>query len=305
MATVTETLESRTGGGRGEGIEPPSRLFNVRLDNIDQDPIKVVHGMQGSPSVFVPIYSPYPDGTTAAYASGAIIRQRKTALSWLVEIPYRWISPAVYHEWRVAFRFGLETEHIKVTVGTGPKKVIGPNVYRYIPRGSEGQFFAQFMTFGPEGEPIGLEQMGIRRPVGYDRTKGVCNVTMTREVPYLNVEIVGPPLASSCSKVNSDLFLGASPGQIKFISANVEHVVGSSPNTPTAPDGTYWQVALEFLWHGDKHSPYKAIHTVTDELGNEGIVYHVLGGGGAGDPVTEDFDVYESVSMAALLQIFQ
>lgn len=309
MATVTEQFQSRTGGGRGvDGIEPPSRLFLVRLDSQSQDPVAVVHGQAGSPTTFVPLYSPYPDGTTAAYASGAIVRERKTALSWLVEIPYRWVSPAVYQGWAVSFRFGVETEHIKTTVTT-PHKVIGPNVYRYVPEG--GEAFADFVTIGPpdathlDGKWIALERSGIRRPVGFDRTKPVCNMVLSRDVPYLNVEVVGPPLASATSRVNSDLFFGAAPGQIKFVGANIDRVVGASANSPAAPDGTFWRVALEFLWHGDKHSPYEAIHTVTDEAGNEGIVYNVSSGGGPGTPVTETFDVYEKANMSALLQLFQ
>lgn len=315
MASTYEVGDTRVGSQRGlEGAQNVSRTFLVTLDNVNDDPIKILQ-------VDVPLGSKYPNATDgksqfAVIASDYVLgpRPADSKTNWIVVVLYRPLVNAATLLWKISIEVGLETEHINYTVPYPgrPSKGIGPPEYRTPNAASDGPppIPAETPThqagITSSGMPRLLVRTNERKIVGYDATRATGTMTLYRTQPNFNLLNTGA-IMSYVSTVNKGIFRvdeqditsERDRGVLKFIGFKADPTAGEFPGQPQLVPGQVWDVRLAFVFNAYRHTPIKMVHTWENDK-NYQVEINVIGG----PTVVEYFDVLPESEFSGLLGLF-
>lgn len=302
MAKVRERIDSRSGHTLGiEGLVGKNRIFDVYLDDVDQDVELVIQDpvlvTDGDP---VPYASPWPGANPfGLVATGITALRRITKTHYRVRVTYTPPLLAInvpgntIDRWEWTINGGLQFE--KLLFDNQGKPIASPYYTVDRPEGlTDAEWAAQetFFTFDDQGKLIEVRRVGGRylSPEGRDMPVPVTLLRGFRKVARLPMGANGVgAVLSHRGRVNVREFMGAPPGHLRFKELVVhprsgQLIIGGSVQGPG--DIKHFDVSVEFEWLPFPWDPWVRVNVI--KLDDGSVVPVFPSKDADGNPITED-----------------
>lgn len=287
-----------------DGVRSQTTLWQVELDAVTDDPVKVF-GTPGNGGVV--LGQAYPHNGYGIVATHVIPRATDNSNIWEMEVLYG--NPILFPgtEWQISARGAAEVrdEITAKNFETGEDEPIGPHMYVVAstitlpdPSLSDRPFFATIHDNGV-AETKELRQFrdaNKRRVKGISVTRAAAQIVYSATVSQLPKGVFNSAFRY-LNTVNSQFFGGFDEGLVKCSEVAIDQRTGFIEGQPIS--GVVYEINLTFSIDMDGYQPIFQPDTWIDENGTEVPIFD-----DAGVPVITEYFPYRTRDHNQLLELF-